>query len=140
MRRKELLPTEIASLLLFSGRKIVLLKKLCRERLADDPVPGKTFAQRRVLSPGRVSQSIPLRWVSQPEGEVYSKVVMEILTYVLGVVNDGNVVLRELSSGADPREHPVVTISWISVPKVWLPINSEGRIQGAPHMRKVYLQ
>lgn len=110
MRRKGSLLTKIASLLLFSGRKVVLLKKLCRERLADDPVPGKTFAQRRVLSPGRVSQSIPLGWVSQPEGEVYSKVVVEILTYILGVVHDGNVVFRELSSGADPRKHPIIRL------------------------------
>lgn len=129
MRRKELLLTEIASLLLFGGREVVLLKKLCWERLADDPVPGKTFAQRRVLPPGRISQSIPLGWVSQPEGKVYSKVVMEILTYVLGVVHDGNVVLRELSSGADPRQHPMMTISWISVPKVRYPVNLKDRFK-----------
>lgn len=80
---KVVLLTEITPLLLFSGGKLMLRKKLCRERLADDPIPRKTLHQRRVLSPGRVSHSIPLRGISQPEGEVYSKVVMQVLTYVL---------------------------------------------------------
>lgn len=96
----------------------MLLKKVCRKRLADDPIPRKTFIQSRVLPPGRVSQSIPLGRVSQLEGEVHSKVVVEILTYVLGVVHDGNVVFRKLSRWADPRQHPKLAVSCVTLPKL----------------------
>jgi len=109
--RREVLLTEVAPLLLFGGRRLMLRKKLCRERLADDPIPWKTFAQRWVLSPGRVPQGIALGGISQPEGEVYSKMVMQVLTHVLRAVHDGDVVLRELSSWTNPREHPVRQVS-----------------------------
>lgn len=96
----------------------MLLKKVCWEGLADDPIPGKTFVQRRVLPPGRISQSITLGRVPQPEGEVHSKVIVEILTYVLGVVHDGNVVFRELSSWSDPRQHPALAVSCVTLPRL----------------------
>lgn len=109
--RKEVLLTEIAPLLLFSGRRLMLRKELCRERLADDPIPRKTLHQRRVLSPSRVSHSIPLRGISQPEGEVYSKMVMQVLTYMTIFEHNGDVVFCELSGWTNSRKHPIWAVS-----------------------------
>lgn len=114
----------------------MLLKKVSRKRLADDPIPRKTFIQSRVLAPGRVSQSISLGRVSQPEGEVHSKVVVKILTNVLGVMHNGNVVFRELSRWADTRQHPTLVVSCVTLPKLSMVQFSQGQSEETPSMRK----